>query len=76
MLMVVTDSVERTLTAADRCDACGARAQYAVKLEEGELLFCGHHFTKNEEALINVAIDIYDSSDSFIEPKRPALDTE
>ena len=56
--MVMTDSVEKTFTAADRCDACGARAQCAVKLQAGELLFCGHHFTKNVEALINVAIDI------------------
>ena len=74
--MVMTDSVERTLTALDRCDACGARAQYAVELEAGELLFCRHHFSKNEEILINIAIDIYDASDAFIEPKHPVLDTE
>lgn len=74
--MVMTDSVERTLTASDRCDACGAQAYYEVKLETGELFFCRHHFSKNEDALINVAIDIYDESDVLTEPKRPALDTE
>jgi hypothetical protein len=74
--MVMTDSVEKTLTASDRCDVCNAQAYYEVKLETGELFFCRHHFSKNEEALINVAIDIYDESDSLTEPKRPALDTE
>lgn len=74
--MVMTDSVERTLTALDRCDACGAQAYYAVELKAGDLLFCRHHFSKNEDTLINIAIDIYDKSDALTEPKHPALDTE
>jgi hypothetical protein len=32
------------LTAADRCDRCGAAAQVrAILPSGGELLFCGHH---------------------------------
>jgi hypothetical protein len=32
------------LTAADRCDRCGAAAKVrAVLPSGGELLFCGHH---------------------------------
>lgn len=74
--MMVTDSIEKTLTALDRCDACGAQAYYTVELKAGNLLFCRHHFSKNEDALINIAIDIYDKSDALTEPKHPVLDTE
>jgi hypothetical protein len=31
------------LTALDRCDRCGARAQHRVTFTAGELLFCEHH---------------------------------
>ena len=32
------------LTAADRCDRCGAQAYLRVELQSGgELLFCAHH---------------------------------
>ena len=41
------------------CDACGvARASYIIKLLEGELAFCGHHYNKNKEALDKVAFDM------------------
>ena len=34
------------------CDACSvARASYIIKLLDGELAFCGHHYNKNKEAL-------------------------
>ena len=39
------------LTAADRCDRCGARARVCVQLPAGELLFCGHHSAQHAEAL-------------------------
>lgn len=40
------------LTAADRCDRCGAAAQVrAVLRTGGELLFCGHHARKHETRL-------------------------
>jgi hypothetical protein len=41
------------------CDQCGsAQALYLVKLIEGELAFCGHHYNKNKEALDKKAFEI------------------
>jgi hypothetical protein len=41
------------------CDQCGsAQAMYLVKLIEGELAFCGHHYNKNKEALDKKAYEI------------------
>lgn len=38
------------LTAADRCDRCGAGARVrAVLPTGGELLFCGHHATEHAD---------------------------
>ena len=42
------------LTAADRCDRCGAAAQVrAVLPSGGELLFCGHHARKHNQRLVD-----------------------
>lgn len=41
----------RTLVATDRCDKCSARARVALKFKTGELMFCGHCFFVNSEAL-------------------------
>jgi len=41
------------------CDQCGsAQAMYLIKLMDGELAFCGHHFNKNKEALDKVSYEI------------------
>ena len=41
------------------CDQCNsAQALYLVKLMDGELAFCGHHFNKNKEALDRVSYEI------------------
>ena len=51
------------LTAADRCDRCGAQAYVRVVLPGGgELLFCAHHYNANSEALTSKAIDIHDET--------------
>lgn len=43
------------------CDQeCPAQAMYLVKLVEGELYFCGHHYNKNKEALDKVAYEMID----------------
>jgi hypothetical protein len=48
------------LTAADRCDRCGAAAQVrAVLPSGGELLFCAHHARKHNEALINLDAQLH-----------------
>lgn len=51
----------RPLTAVDRCDRCGAQAYVRAILASGsELLFCAHHWHANEDALREIAIDVYD----------------
>lgn len=59
---------EQTLNATDRCDRCQAQAFVLVKGIQGDLIFCGHHFTKHEEALYNWSYDILDERE-FINPK-------
>ena len=47
------------LTAADRCDRCGARATTRVVLAGGtDLVFCGHHTRRYDDALRAVAIEV------------------
>jgi ribosomal protein L37E len=60
----VTQTLARNpLTAADRCDRCGARAYLRVQLTSGgELLFCAHHGREHEERLRQVAADIHDET--------------
>ena len=36
----------RALTGSDRCDSCGSQAYVWVNGVTGDLLFCGHHYTK------------------------------
>jgi hypothetical protein len=41
------------------CDACSvARASHLIKLLDGELAFCGHHYAKNKEALDKKAYEV------------------
>lgn len=44
------------LTALDRCDSCSAAAKVRVYMNESnlQLLFCGHHMRKNQDALKTV----------------------
>ena len=54
-----TAATTMTLDARDRCDAgvkgvpCGAQAWVRVTMPSGyDLLFCGHHFHRNEPELL------------------------
>jgi len=52
------------LTAADRCDRCGAPAYVRVTLTSGfELLFCAHHSKEHADKLRQVALEIHDESE-------------
>lgn len=53
---------EYRLTAADRCDACGAQAYIAAEVNGSELLFCAHHGRKYEEKLRSVATSWHDET--------------
>lgn len=46
---------ERELTLLDRCDRCNAQAFVIIFINNSELLFCGHHYSKYEIALKNVS---------------------
>ncbi|MAY95877.1 hypothetical protein [uncultured Nocardioides sp.] len=51
------------LTAADRCDRCGAQAYLRVELQTGgELLFCAHHAREHGDALKQVAVTVHDET--------------
>lgn len=55
---------DRSLTASDRCDSCGAQAYLRVTLNSGsELLFCAHHARAHHDKLQQVALRIHDETD-------------
>ena len=55
-----------TLTAADRCDRCGAQAFVRVVLASGDLLFCGHHAKAYEDKLREKAVDWVDETSALL----------
>jgi hypothetical protein len=63
----VNAALAPALTAADRCDRCGAQAFVRARLHAGgELLFCLHHSRKHLPALRDLA-EIDDESDRLTE---------
>ena len=61
--MVGTLATDVALSAADRCDRCGAQAYYRVTLASGgELLFCAHHGRAHSDKLKQVALNIHDET--------------
>ena len=60
----VTTALAPALTAADRCDRCGARAYVRARLVSGgELLFCAHHGREHLPKLQGLSTDIQDETD-------------
>jgi len=63
------------LSAADRCDRCGARAYIRARLlSGGELYFCAHHGRQHLPRLADHAVEIHDESDLLVEPADETLD--
>ena len=60
---------EYILKAIDRCDSCSAQAYVLVKGVTGELMFCGHHYNKNEKALKKFSYEIFDERDKLTQNK-------
>jgi len=56
---------EKNLTAADRCDACGAQAYVRAVMPYGELLFCGHHANQHLAKLQETAVHIVDERNTI-----------
>lgn len=64
----VASALATTLSAADRCDRCGAQAYVRARLASGgELLFCAHHARQHMPRLSDVAVDIQDETERLIE---------
>lgn len=56
------------LTAADRCDRCGAQAYLRVELQTGgELLFCAHHAREHGDKLKKIAAAVTDETHKLSE---------
>ena len=53
MFTMIKDEVKQEwlLSPLDRCDRCNAEALVKVTGISGDLLFCGHHYNKNSEAI-------------------------
>ena len=67
------------LTAADRCDRCGAQAYLRVELQSGgELLFCAHHAREHGDKLKEIAVTVVDeTAQAHRHPgQRPPTDDE
>jgi hypothetical protein len=58
-----------SLSPADRCDRCGARAYVRAVLADGELLFCAHHGRRFAPKLRQVAVFIQDETGVLSEPE-------
>jgi hypothetical protein len=65
------------LTAADRCDRCGAQAYLRVELlSGGELLFCAHHAREHGDKLKEVAATMVDETSKLAATPAAATDAE
>jgi hypothetical protein len=64
------------LTANDRCDSCGAQAYVSVTGVNGELMFCGHHYSKimndpvGYEKMMAYAYSFVDEREKLIETRN------
>jgi hypothetical protein len=67
---VANQGAPHQLTAADRCDACGAQAYIRVVVKNSELLFCAHHGRKHQEKLAAIAESWHDESSRLLEDQR------
>lgn len=65
------------LTAADRCDRCGAQAYIRVTMPSGgELLFCAHHGRAHEAKLREISLTYQDDTARLAETPHTAPETE
>ncbi len=61
--LVNATSTLAPLSAADRCDRCGAQAYVRVVLPAGELLFCAHHAREHKDKFASVATHVQDETE-------------
>jgi hypothetical protein len=64
-----------SLSAADRCDRCGAQAYLRVELQSGgELLFCAHHAREHGAKLREIAAHVVDETKKLSGTSATAAD--
>jgi hypothetical protein len=56
----------RVLTVKDRCDICPAQAFYLTIWQNGELLWCYHHFHEREDVLRAESYYVHDQSAALV----------
>jgi hypothetical protein len=62
-----------SLTAADRCDRCGAQAYLRVELQTGgELLFCAHHAREHGDKIKEIAANVIDETHRLTQKPVPS----
>ena len=65
------------LSAADRCDRCGAQAYLRVELQSGgELLFCAHHAREHGDKLREIAAHVHDETHKLAVTPAAVTDSE
>jgi hypothetical protein len=66
-----------SLSAADRCDRCGAQAYLRVELQTGgELLFCAHHAREHGDKLRQIAVNVVDETHKLADTPPIAPESE
>ena len=60
-----TKTVEKSISAFDTCDKCGAAAKVVATFLNGELFFCGHHARQAGTNLVLKALNVYDPEGTF-----------
>jgi hypothetical protein len=63
----VNATMTQPLTAANRCDRCGAQAYVRVLMTSGELLFCAHHAREHAPKFSALATHVQDESARLLE---------
>ncbi len=75
--MTTAVATSSALSAADRCDRCGAQAYLRVELQSGgELLFCAHHAREHGDKLREIAAHVTDETDRLRDTTAAAPDEE
>jgi len=69
--MTMTDVRTDVIKQMDRCDRCAAQAFVLVNFMEGELFFCGHHFSDHELMLREKGYEIIDERYKINEKGSP-----
>ena len=66
-LATVPPTSSTPLTAADRCDSCGAQAYVRATMPGGsDLLFCGHHAAAHRPSLLIAGARLHDETDKLL----------